>query len=95
MNNKLFPKVTVSPEEDFLRDEFIYLLWHTHLDQGLDGGEDVKLIGVYSTELKAREAQERALLLPGFIEHPKGFEISCCKIDKDNWTSGFFTVQDI
>ncbi|SES29578.1 DUF7336 domain-containing protein [Pedobacter rhizosphaerae] len=72
--------------------EFIYLLWHTHSDPHLDGDEDVKLIGAYSTELKAKEAQERASLLPGFKEHPKGFEVSCVKIDKDDWPGGFITV---
>jgi len=29
--------------------KFFYLLWHIHYDQALLGGEDVKLIGIYTS----------------------------------------------
>ncbi|NII85340.1 MULTISPECIES: hypothetical protein [unclassified Pedobacter] len=70
---------------------FVYLLWHTHYDESLSGGEDVKLIGVYSTETKAEEALLRAKQLDGFKDFHEGFEISVNVLDKDEWTSGFIT----
>jgi len=39
--------------------ENVFLLWHTHFDESLDGGEDVKLIGVYSTKELAENALVR------------------------------------
>ncbi|TKC60162.1 hypothetical protein FBD94_14710 [Pedobacter hiemivivus] len=71
--------------------EFVYLLWHTHFNEKLPGGEDVKLMGVYSTENKAIAAQSRAELLEGFKDSKEGFEISYNKIDQDEWVSGFVT----
>ncbi len=69
----------------------VYLLWHTHLDETLDGGEDVKLIGVYSTKDFAEEALIRISEVEGFRDHKEGFEISEYELDKDNWTFGFVT----
>jgi len=71
--------------------EFVYLLWHTHLDENLDGGEDVKLIGVYSSRKNAEEALSRSKYLNGFKDFPDGFDISVNKLDKDEWVSGFAT----
>jgi len=71
--------------------EFVYSLYHTHFDERLDGGEDVKLIGVYTSFEKAKAAQERAEKLEGFRDHPECFEISKQRLDQDQWTSGFFT----
>jgi len=72
--------------------KFVYLLWHTHSDELLVGGEDVKLIGVYTSKENAEEAQSRTEQLEGFKDHPEGFEISCNELDKDEWTSGFIIV---
>lgn len=69
--------------------EFVYLLWHTHFNEKLPGGEDVKMIGIYRTEKKAIAAQSRAELLEGFKDSKEGFEISRNKIDQDEWVSGF------
>jgi hypothetical protein len=49
----------------------VFLLWHVH--EFVDGEEDDKLIGVYSTEDKAKEAQRRLASQPGFRELPNGF----------------------
>jgi len=70
----------------------IFLLWHTHIDVKLDGGEDIKLIGVYSTEDLAHKALLRFLNTKGFKDYPDGFEISEYKLDQDHWTNGFITV---
>ena len=73
--------------------KFVYLLWHTHVDEELPSGEDIKLIGIYSTENKAIAAQSRTELLDGFKDFKEGFEISCNKIDNDEWISGFITEK--
>lgn len=72
--------------------EFVYLLWHTHLSGKLEGGEDIKLIGTYSSTANAEAAQLRTALLEGFKDSIEGFEISSNIIDKDEWTSGFITA---
>lgn len=71
----------------------VYLLWHTNIDEDLPGGEDVKLIGVYSSEELAISAQERMVIQFGFRDQPEGFEISTYILDKDNWAEGFITVR--
>lgn len=71
----------------------VYSLWHTHVDESLDGGEDIKLIGIYTTLANAEQAQSRAELLTGFKDFKEGFEISTYELDKDEWTSGFITER--
>lgn len=70
----------------------IYLLWHTHTDEALPGGEDVKLLGTFLSLEKAEQAQSDASVLEGFKEHLSGFHISEYEIDKRHWTSGFVTI---
>ena len=71
--------------------KYVYSLWHTHIDKRFSGEEEVKLIGVYTSEGKAKLAQLRAEKLEGFKNYPEGFEISCNELDKDEWTFGFVT----
>ena len=67
----------------------VYLLWHTH---DLENGEsDEKLLGVYSTEAKAKSRMAAAMSLPGFREAPAGFEVTGYALDHDEWTEGFVT----
>jgi hypothetical protein len=51
--------------------------------------EDVKFIGVYSTEALARAAVERSKILPGFRGCPDGFTVDPYLLNKDHWTSGY------
>jgi homoserine kinase type II len=67
------------------------LLWHVH--QFEDAGDDEKLIGVYSSEQDAIDAQNRLSKEAGFRDHPDGFEISANRLGKDHWTEGFVTVD--
>jgi len=69
----------------------VYLLWHTHVDDRLEGGEDVKLIGVYSSIDEANSAIERKGNYEGFMDYMDGFEISTYTLDKDSWSEGFVT----
>ena len=68
----------------------VYLLWHVRSRPREEDCE--KLIEVYSSAEQAQSATARAKVLPGFSEHPDGFEVSAYEIDKDHWTEGFVTV---
>ena len=64
--------------------ERAYLLQHERSD-----AEDVKVIGVYSSELEAMAAIERLANQPGFRDYPDGFSIDAYELNRDNWTEGF------
>lgn len=68
----------------------VYVLQHVHKLE-VDN-EDVKLIGVYSTEDQAITAIERMISLPGFRKAPDGFHIDGYELDQDHWTEGYVTV---
>jgi len=59
----------------------------------LDGAEEVKLLGVYSCEDRARSGLERARTLPGFRDIPEGLLIDKYELDRDKWTEGFVTIR--
>jgi len=67
-----------------LNPQSVFLLWHTNPET-----EDVKLIGVYSSNEDATRAMERLKDKPGFTSSPSGFEISEYQIGRDGWTEGF------
>ena len=51
--------------------------------------EDVKFIGVFSTETKAKKTIFRLRNKPGFRDHLDGFYIDKYEIDKDHWIEGY------
>jgi hypothetical protein len=53
-----------------------------------DDTDEIKLIGIYSSEAKAKLAIERLRVLPGFSEWPDGFSVDCYPIDADHWIEG-------
>lgn len=57
-----------------------------------EDGDDLKILGVYSTEQKAQERLIRARELPGFRDEPDCFLIDPYTLDEDRWTEGFLTV---
>jgi hypothetical protein len=57
-----------------------------------DGEEDDKLIGIYASTEDAEAAKLRSVLLPGFRDHPEGFQISRYTVGEDQWTEGYVTV---
>ena len=73
----------------------VFLLWHTHdLTDDCGTHEEVKLIGVFSTEEKAKEAMEQLKNKEGFRDFPiRCFEIAKMKIDQPNWADGFYTAR--
>ncbi|MFF8599974.1 hypothetical protein ACF065_25570 [Streptomyces sp. NPDC015232] len=56
-------------------------------------GDDVKLLGVYSSSAKAEERMRRARLLPGFADEPDCFVVDEYTVDEDEWADGFETVR--
>lgn len=66
------------PDGDFWADE--------------EEGDDVKLLGVYSSRENALARIERAKELDGFRDEPECFYVSEYTLDEDQWTEGFITV---
>jgi hypothetical protein len=65
----------------------VYVVQHVH--EFVDGHEDVKFIGVYSSRHNAEAAVQRLLSAPGFSDAPEGFDISEYGLDTDHWTEGY------
>ncbi|BFO13910.1 hypothetical protein SHKM778_02980 [Streptomyces sp. KM77-8] len=55
-------------------------------------GDDVKLLGVYSTEEKAEERIVRARPLSGFRDEPECFVVDSYVVDEDTWEDGFVRI---
>ncbi len=70
----------------------VFILQHVHPEDGL---EDVRTLGVYSSEENAERAKQRYLHLPGFQNWPAGFCIGRYEIDGDEWTDGFVTTHEV
>jgi hypothetical protein len=68
----------------------VFVVQHVHVL--LCGGEDVKFIGVYTSELDAQRAVAKLRTAPGFKESPDGFSVDCYELNKEHWTEGFVTV---
>ncbi len=78
-----------------------YLLQHLHVLP--HGEENVKTIGIYSSEEAALSAVNRLKSQPGFRDFPKivnpetdeqpdGFYIDAYPIDQDYWQEGYETL---
>ncbi len=78
----------------------VFVLQHVHTLPS--GEEDIKFVGVYSSEALALKAVARVGSQPGFRNDPgvvdpdgdeiDGFHICKYVIDVDHWTEGFVTV---
>jgi len=69
----------------------VFMVQHAY---EVDGEEDVKTVGIYSTRTEAEAAVERARARPGFRDYPDGFYIDRYVLDRDCWTEGFVSVED-
>ncbi|MFK7900988.1 MAG: hypothetical protein AB8B61_09550 [Cyclobacteriaceae bacterium] len=67
----------------------VFILQHSY---DLDGCDETKLIGVYSTKHEAENAVHRLREQEGFKRTIEGFEIDEYEINKDHWTEGFITL---
>lgn len=52
-------------------------------------GDEVKLLGVYSSREKAEGRMISARLLPGFADEPECFIVDEYTVDTDKWVEGF------
>ena len=68
--------------------EVVFLLQHVHM---IDDIEDVKVIGIYSTQGNAEKALSNLKKVIGFRENPDGFHIGRHVLDKTSWLEGFIT----
>ncbi|HYN29464.1 MAG TPA: hypothetical protein VES95_06295 [Dermatophilaceae bacterium] len=59
-----------------------------------EGSDDVKLVGVDSSQEAAATAATRAPSWPGFSDEPDCFTIDTYTVDEDNWTDGFVTIPE-
>ncbi len=69
----------------------VYVLQH---ERDTEDGADTKLVGIYGSEEQAKEALERARERPGFIDHQGGFSIDGYELGRDQWESGFVSVEE-
>ena len=73
-----------------LKGDTIYILMHEY---ELDGYDTLKILGVYSEQILAEQAQARFVIEPGFCDYKDGFVIQESQVDKDLWSGGFFTYR--
>jgi hypothetical protein len=66
----------------------VYFLYHID-EKRTDSYHHGKLIGVYSTEERAREAQKRMSDKSGFKDHPDRWRIHGRSLNRDSWVQGF------
>jgi hypothetical protein len=72
----------------------VFILWHWGSGSKDREDDDAMLLGVFSSEEKAREWQDAASSLPGFRDWPERFQIAAHTLDERKWQSGFATWRD-
>lgn len=65
----------------------VYLVVHEW--ESRDGCEHLKIIGVYSSSELAHSAVDGLRSQSGFRDHPDGFFVSECLLDRTEWREGF------
>lgn len=72
--------------------EFVYIVQHAYSGPN-DTPEQIRLIGVYSTEDNARRAITRISSAPGFKDNLDGFHVERYRVGKDHWAEGYVTMR--
>jgi hypothetical protein len=57
-----------------------------------EDGDDLKVLGVYSSEARAADRILRARQLPGFGDEPDCFHVDPHTVDHDGWVDGFVCI---
>lgn len=70
---------------------FVHLVQHEY--ENADGLEDVKIIGVFSSESEAKKAIEISKRLAGFSRNPDGYTIDKYRLNELHWKEGFQTMN--
>jgi hypothetical protein len=68
----------------------VYVLQHVHSHGPTN--EEIKMIGVYSSEQAAQRTVDRLRGALGFRDAPDGFVVDCYEVDTDHWVEGYETV---
>ena len=55
--------------------------------------DNLKLLGIYSSDAGAKARIDSARHLPGFSDEPNCFIVSKYKVDDDQWAEGFVAIQ--
>src|SRR5690349_4129190 len=66
----------------------VYLLQHA-AREGRDD-EEVKTLGIFSSEKEAKLAIRRFKKLPGFSRYPNNFHLNLYRLNEREWPEGFF-----
>jgi len=75
------------------KNQSVYLVQHSRdLD---NGAEDVKIIGVFSTEGRAKTAVRLVEKAPGFRKYTAGFHIDRYPLDQEFWSEGFSSEANL
>lgn len=72
--------------------EKVYILHHSY---EMEGQEQTKLIGVYTSAGEAEAAVARLKNQPGFKDRPDDFIYEAYELNKDHWTEGFSVMTTI
>ena len=84
------PELNTTESERDSTMTVVFVLHHV-AREGADD-EDIKLIGVYSTEPLATEATSKLKEQPGVRDYPDGFSIDRYELDRVEWAEGFVSV---
>jgi len=66
---------------------YVYLTMHVFRYE--DGHDNIRIIGIFSSERKAREAIRRVWNKPGFRDRKRAFNVSRYVLDLQHWTEGY------
>jgi hypothetical protein len=68
----------------------VFLVKHAHSIEGAENDVfETKIIGIFSSELKAQEAVNSLKNQPGFVDYPNDFSVEDYAIDLIEWDGGF------
>ena len=70
----------------------VFVLQHEY---EVDGRDEAKLIGIYSSRAAAEAAVARLIEQPGFSQYPEGFSIDAYPLDQAHWVEGFSTIVPV
>ena len=71
--------------------KFVYVVQHSY---ELEGCDETKFIGVFSSEKKAKKAIKRLKKVKGFKKYKKNFYLDKYVVDQVNWLEGFITQKE-
>jgi len=69
----------------------VWILEHCH---ELDGCDDIKRIGIFSSAENAQRIMNQLRNAPGFNDYPDGFTIDMVELDTFEWATGFVLEPD-